>query len=180
MCFIKKKEKEEPYMIMKKNEETKKSNNIINGKRGFTLVEICVVLMLVSIITVMVVSFTVLVGNHSRNQLSDFEFLEDFTDLKAEINAWVREYDTAGANFFISEGRLSVSLDDGSEEIFDVKSELEEIKSLSFELSESTKMIKCNVYKDSEQSGDAPLSCSFAIRIAEISASEQPEEGQNQ
>lgn len=132
---------------------TKKAHNTVSDKRGFTLVELTVVMALVAILMVMIVSFSTMMGDFAGAEESEYAFLEDVSALKETLSDWVAENDVEGNVFSVSDsGVLSFN---GSE--VDVsgsnlryggetmKGNLDEIASVYFETDTDTKVIKCTV-----------------------------------
>ncbi len=142
----------------------KKAHNTVSDKRGFTLVELTVVMALVAILMVMIVSFSTMMGDFAGAEESEYAFLEDVSALKETLSDWVAENDVEGSNFtFGNENTklicmpkggnpFSISFDRGvlSRET-EEKTGLDEINSVSFELSDTHNLIKCTVIDKSEK-----------------------------
>lgn len=78
-------------------------------KRGFTLVELTVVILLTTLITSMVVTYSRLVSDHVKDSRVRYDFFEDSATFKAELSAWMSLYDEDGAVFTAEDGKLSLN-----------------------------------------------------------------------
>ena len=107
-----------------------------NGKRGFTLVELSVVLLLVSILSVMTVSFSVLVGKQSQKLQSEYLFMEQCASIRADVTDWLYDRVTADAGFTVDGGILSA----GGNAYAQTYSEIQEI---IFTVSDVGDLLKC-------------------------------------
>ena len=76
----------------------------MSGKRGFTLVELSVVLALVAIVTVMIVSFSIMMDKFAVSAQAEYDFLEDSNILKNQIIEQISLYDVAGNEFSVVDG----------------------------------------------------------------------------
>ena len=80
-----------------------KQNKRSVGKRGFTLVELSVVIALLAILATMTVTFTVMMSDVSDDIRSEYEYLEDYSKAKEDISKWLKENDVAGKVFVLIE-----------------------------------------------------------------------------
>ena len=79
--------------------KVQKQNKKSVGKRGFTLVELSVVMALVAILATMTVSFTVLMSGFANDSRAEYEYLEEYSNLKEALSNWLQENDIDGATF---------------------------------------------------------------------------------
>ncbi|MBR6794702.1 MAG: prepilin-type N-terminal cleavage/methylation domain-containing protein, partial [Clostridia bacterium] len=122
--------------IWKKRNERKRregAEKALGDKRGFTLVELLVVLALLAILTAMIVSFSVLVSGYAKESRAAADYTEDCTVAKEAILSWVKSENVSEIAF--AEGVLTL----GAE----ARSGLETIRSISFDQSE--KLLKCTL-----------------------------------
>lgn len=77
-----------------------------NGKRGFTLIELSIVLALVAIISVMVVSFSLLASKRTKDSEKALNFMQDTTAVESVMEGWIDDMERAGATFSIEQERL--------------------------------------------------------------------------
>lgn len=145
----------------------KKQNNIMGkfhsareGKGGFTLVELSIVMALLAILTTMIFSFSVLMNQSTAESKEEYAFLEDCAILKENFSQWLSENDSADAVFVAAGGRLdivdtdtSVLFSDGT--LLLGKSDrvegLDALEGVSFSTDQSTGLIKCSVYRLNEK-----------------------------
>ena len=69
------------------------------GKRGFTLVELSVVIALLAILVTMTVTFTMAMNGFVDVNRAEYDYLEEHSKLKEEISNWITENDVQGNNF---------------------------------------------------------------------------------
>lgn len=98
----------------------------LKSTRGFTLLELSIVLALLGIVTGLVVTFSTLVSAQSRENNAQYAFLEDASDVRLAICALLDDADNQGALlatdaqgalYLTREGhteRLPLLLEDGS------------------------------------------------------------------
>ncbi len=86
-------------------------------KRGFTLLELSIVLFLMAVIVTMTVSFSKLVGKYTNINNTEYEFLVQCSDLKTDITKYVYE-------------NTSITLEDLNEQNF--AKNYSEIESVTF------------------------------------------------
>ena len=157
----------------------KKAHNTVSDKRGFTLVELTVVMALVAILMVMIVSFSTMMGDFAGAEESEYAFLEDVSALKETLSDWVAENDVEGNVFYVQNDyhgigfmnlvkttRADVSFGGGTLETDTqvLRAGLDEIESISFKIPDAGSLVKCTV------TGTAGGSVDFviALRSAEI------------
>ena len=155
----------------------RKYHNEKCGKGGFTLVELCVVLALLAILTTMIVSFSVMMSGFAAENKIEYEFLEDHAALKEKLCTWVAENDVSGSVFAINEGGIltvtrngiekSVSFADGDLSLAEEKIKgLDSIEGMSFTSNE--KLIKCVTYRTDKNGQRVERSFVFSLRCGVI------------
>ena len=133
-----------------------KSHNSNNGKRGFTLVELSVVLALLAILTTMIISFSVLMNGFAKENKAEYDFSEDHATLKKAICIWAAENDVSGNVFSVNDdGTLTVTSDGTEKNVsFDdgvltldtkQRSGLDAIDGVIF--TTNGKLVKCETYR---------------------------------
>jgi prepilin-type N-terminal cleavage/methylation domain-containing protein len=143
-------------------------NSVRCGKRGFTVAELCVVLALVGIISVMIISFSVMMGDHTDALDAQYDFLEECTTLENALRIWVAEYDVPTNTFAVADGKLAINGTTGVE-FRNGKLSLGEkslpglntVAAVSFE--EHGDLIKCNI--TAAQAGMEQTSVSFVFSL---------------
>lgn len=81
----------------------------MHRRGGFTLVELCVVLVLVAILSTMTVSFSTLVSGYTKNNRAEYEFMEQCAELKEELTLWVSQEDGVGVTFTYDNNQLKAN-----------------------------------------------------------------------
>lgn len=76
------------------------------SRRGVTMAELVVVLALVSVISVMVFSFIMLIQHRSRANAANDAVRQDREMIEAGVEAWVKKSVEDGATFTYSEGSV--------------------------------------------------------------------------
>ena len=74
--------------------------------RGSTLVELSIVMAVLSIITTMVVSFSMLVRNYVSKNQDQYDFIEEVADIRETISNWITTHDVAGYNLLVSDNSI--------------------------------------------------------------------------
>ncbi len=126
------------------NKIMQKLNNKKSGKGGFTVVELCITLALVALLTTMAVSFSVLMNKFTDESKSKYEFLKDSATIEREFTSWVETQSVLTLNGNSLDGvtfaneTLSLGVDKS------VKN-LDTVSSVSFVNNEESDLIKCTV-----------------------------------
>lgn len=142
--------------------QPKKVNNTVSDKRGFTLVELTIVIALVAVVLTMVVSFSALMSDTAADERAEYAFLEDVSTLKESLSGWVAENDISSAIFSldgdtvrfwrgVSGEPISLSFSNGTFKCGNevLQSGLDEIDFVQFEIpSESKNFIKCTAKRE--------------------------------
>lgn len=109
-----------------------------NGKRGFTLVELCVALFLIVLLSSMTVTFSALISKQSESLQSDYTFMEQCSLLRADVTDWLYDNVTADAGFTVDGGALSA----GGNTYTRTYSEIQE---MLFTVNSDGNLLKCTV-----------------------------------
>ena len=146
-----------------------KQNKKSVGKRGFTLVELSVVIALVAILATMTISFTVLMSDFANDSRAEYEYLEEHSKLKEEISNWLAERDVTGTTFDTENDLLKIN--DSEFNISDIVEDMSKFDSIGgvtfAEL--GGKLIKCTT--TSSKNSNQTMSFVFYPRFAEIGGS---------
>jgi prepilin-type N-terminal cleavage/methylation domain-containing protein len=164
------------------NYQVSKSHNAKQGKSGFTLVELCVVLALLAILTTMTVSFSVLMNGFAAENKAEYEFLEDHAALKEKLCTWVAENDMSGNVFTVNTDETLTVTENGTEKNVsfadgvltlggEQKVAFDAIDGVIF--ASNDKLIKCVTYRIAENGERIEHSFVFSLRCGTI----QNEEG---
>ena len=78
------------------------------GKRGMALVELMVALALLGLISTAIVSFSAVVSAHVESQQNQYAFLEESTQIRDNLSAWLSQMDENGAVCTVAADNLSV------------------------------------------------------------------------
>lgn len=145
-----------------------------NGKRGFTLAEICVALALVAVLGVMITSFSTLTSNVIKQNQNDYRFLEQCDQVRQTLTKWIAFCDDGSTLEIVKGGNLaseSVHIAFSGEELTLTRRDtakltgLTEISTITFEIHE-TKLIKCTVQSTNEKM--KPQVFLFSLRNSNI------------
>lgn len=155
-----------------------------NGKGGFTLVELSVVLALLAILTTMIVSFSALMNGVAAENQAEYDFLEDCAKLKDELTEWSAEHDTVDSVFSVhADGVLTVTQNSMNKAVAFADGVLllgdEQIKNLGaidgMTFSANDKLIKCVTYRYGKGGERKESSFVFAPRCGAVSVEEATE-----
>lgn len=169
-----------------------KSHNARHGKGGFTLVELCVVLALLAILTVTISSFSVLMNRYAVEASRETDFWEDNAAIKAELRRWIAENDTPLNTFAVQDGTLVVKLRETQEVTNTIsfaggvltvdgaqKEGFAAVDGIDFTTNNNGRLIKCTVYRMTEGGERKEVSFLFSTRSASIAPTTQGEVSEN-
>lgn len=125
------------------------------GKRGFTLVELCITLFLVVLLSAMTVTFSALISEQPESLQSDYTFMEQCSLLRADVTDWLYDNVTVDSGFAIYGGTLSIGGNTYTQSY-------SEIRDVSFTANDAGNMLKCTATSES----GAELTFVIAVRTA--------------
>jgi len=152
--------------------------NISLCRRGSTLVELCIVMALFSILSVMIVSFSAAADTFANEQQEKYAFFEsasqihqDITDVLMSCDSLGNEvnvYDTAivcgntEIEFDAVGNTLNISNGEGAE----TRRKIDSVRLITFELSPDGGLLKCTVYGEDSKGRTYSRAFVFALRCA--------------
>ena len=148
----------------KKTDKITKNNHKKSGKSGFTLVELCIVLAIVAITSVMIVSFSVSMKEFTISNQEEYDFIEDCSAIRNEVYKWVAENDVNGNDWDVSMGVTDIIID--GKLTLDENHTVENLNTIyKVRFVKQDDLIKCNIYRD--DSVTVSKSYVFALRCTE-------------
>ena len=117
--------------------------NKILSRRGSTMVEIIVALALVSIVSIMIVSFTAMTSNFAEDEQSKHDFVDSCAAIRRDINDYLLTCDIDEAE--VNVAQLNDLWDNETKELKGRK--LKGVDEISF-AKVSDKLVKCTVSCD--------------------------------
>jgi len=153
-------------MGRKRRINTLSEHNIAaRGKGGFTLAELCIVLAIVAIVSAMIVSFSVSMGDFANSNAEEYDFLEDCAILEEALYKWIAEQDKPGANFDEILPKESIKVQNGTLKIDNnhAVNNLHTITEISFGINDAKNLIKCTITPADSESEKVLV---FALRCA--------------
>ncbi len=153
------------------------------GKRGYSLVELCIVLALIAVVATAVVSFYRLMSGTLNDTRVAYAYLEDHNALKKKFDEWAAEKDVPGSVFSVSEnGKLCIKVSgtDCDVKFLDGKlffggqyaSGFDQISGIEFDVDETKTMIKCITYYEYKNGDRVESHFVFSLRCGTISNGE--------
>ena len=156
------------------------------GKRGYSLVELCIVLALIAVVATAVVSFYRLMSGTLNDTRVAYAYLEDHDALKKKFDEWAAEMDVPGSVFFVDKnGKLFVKENGGANGQAVVfsngrlvlgnersESGFDQISGIEFEVDETKTMIKCITYYEYKNGDRVESHFVFSLRCGTISNGE--------
>lgn len=132
-----------------------------NSRKGFTLIELSVVLVLVALVATMTVSFSVLIGNYVTKNNSAHKFYEQCAELRQTLSELVLREDEEGQACEVAESGLTgtgyaltfsenvlvITTQGGAGE----EKTFSEIAELHFEVAPGGRAVKCTAVKAGEE-----------------------------
>ena len=125
------------------------------GKRGFTLVELCITLFLVVLLSAMTVTFSALISEQPESLQSDYTFMKQCSLLRAGVADWLYDNVTADSELAAYGGTLSAG---GSR----YTQSYSEIRYVLFDINDAGNLLKCTATSES----GAELTFVIAVRTA--------------
>ena len=156
------------YKSNKKTEYSAKKN-----KRGYTLLELTIVLALTAIVATMVVSFSTLVSKYNKGSRADYAFFEDCAALKKQVTQLVSENDVKDKIFGVTGNILTIGEEQVSfseEGLLKLgESELGKFEAIDgVEFSANDKLIKCTMHYIKDGGASKEVSFVFSLRCGNI------------
>lgn len=90
--------------------------NKLKGKKGFTLVELCVVMAVAAIVGTMITTTVLFLSKQNNDIQKDSAFISEVTDVQQRINDWVKKYDGTGYEITSNTGMTELTAKKGSSE----------------------------------------------------------------
>lgn len=167
-------------------EKTPRGRITQRGKRGFTLVELAVVLALVALLSTMVVSFSVFFSGFVNGNNAEYDYLEDHAALKDSLCTWLAEQDGAQSIFTPSaDGRsLTVTANGTSSQTVTFSDgvltmggstvkNLDGIHAVHFSVDEDETLIKCETFRFSGSGKKTACTFVFYVRCGKVAGGGQ-------
>lgn len=158
-------------------EKTPRGRITQRGKRGFTLVELSVVLALVALLSTMVVSFSVFFSGFVNGNNAEYDYLEDHAALKDSLCTWLAEQDGEQSIFTPSADGLTVTNGTSQTVTFSdgvltmgestVKN-LDGIHAVRFSVDEDETLIKCETFRFSDSGKKTACTFVFYVRCGTV------------
>lgn len=89
-------------------------NRINSNKKGFTLVELCVVIALIAIAMLLMTTFITSFQARSAQSAARHEFLDEISIVRDELQCWITTYDTYGNEVKVTHAGTLVAHDNGT------------------------------------------------------------------
>lgn len=151
-----------------------KSHNVMRGKRGFTIVELSVILALMAILVTLIISYSILLSGFAEGNKVEYTYLKDHAALKDALCSWVTENDGPDSVFSIdNDGTLTLkttNVTDRHVRFADGVLEMEGARLIQLdaidgvEFTANDQLIKCVTYRNGEN-GEQLIACSFVLSI---------------
>lgn len=82
---------------------------LLKSRKGFTLVELCVVMAITALVGTMVVSFLMISNGQHAKIVKEAQYISDITDVQKTVDGWLKKYDSSSYNFVISADTKTIS-----------------------------------------------------------------------
>lgn len=147
--------------------------------KGFTLVEITVVLAVVAVIAVMTVSFVALVGTQSQIAKNSGDISSDISYIESDFRKFIMSYDDLSYTFYVTSDTITVK---GSSEIstFSVKDKIISYKrpdgtdfSRTLKRTESASFSVLKSGDSDSENGKFAILCKFSYQSANGKSKEE-------
>ena len=146
------------------------------GKRGYSLVELCIVLALIAVVATAVVSFYRLMSGTLNDTRVAYAYLEDHNALKKAFDEWAAEKDVPGSVFSVKGDGKILCIDDqevkfSSGHLFlgdKYEMGFDQISGMTFEIDDEEKLIKCITYYEYKDGTRVESHFVFTLRCGTI------------
>ncbi len=155
--------------------------HIYCSRRGSTLVELCIVMALFSILSVMIVSFSAMADTFADDQQKKYAFFESASQIQQDITDVLMSCDSIGAEVIVYDTAIvcdhttaafdavsktfNISHCDGTE----TSKKMGRVTLLGFELSPDGGLLKCTVYGEDSKGRAYSDTFVFTLHCAEFS-----------
>lgn len=89
--------------------------NAKNRKKGFTLVELCIVIAIIAIVGTMVTTTIVFFSSQNNDVQKEASFIADVTNIQGKVHDWIMKYDNTGYAITHNGSQSSLTASRGSE-----------------------------------------------------------------
>ena len=143
--------------------------NRICSRRGSTLIEMIIAMALISIVSIMIVSFSAMTHSFAGDEQSKHSFIDECAEIRRDISDFLLTCDVADEEVKLHEDYgLSCNADvffwqDYDNTLNDIV--YENIDDISFEIG-SSKLLKCTVTGSTEKGVEYKQTFVFALRCA--------------
>ena len=154
-------------------------NNRILSRRGSTLVELIVAMALVSIVSIMIVSFSAMAHSFSGDEQGKHQFIDDCAAIRRDINDFLLTCDTekdvvGGSETVITVASNGLNCTNGkfigaiytSDKVMLGDRVLDGVAAITFVPTSNPKLLKCTVTGATEKGQTYSQTFVFALRCA--------------
>jgi len=78
------------------------------SRRGSTLVELCIVMALLAIVSTMIVTFSAIIGKYVKQNQRQYAFIEESSRIKQAMSHWLFALDEAGNIVTVTDQQISL------------------------------------------------------------------------
>ena len=86
----------------------KNTRTIFQNKRGSTLVELCIVMALLAIVSTMIVSFSAIIDRYVKQNQRQYTFIEESAQIRQAMSDWLFSLDEAGNIVTVTDQQISL------------------------------------------------------------------------
>lgn len=151
-------------------------NNRILSRRGSTLIEMIIAMALLSIVSVMIVSFSAMAHSFTNDETQKHSFIDDCAAVRQDVNDFLLTCDTEGNTIKVeptilrkSDNSILVSWN-STTKYFHVLGEnrvLDSVTGIAFDVSNTNnKLLKCTVTGSTDKGQTFSQTFVFALRCA--------------
>lgn len=90
-----------------------REDKLMKSKKGFTLIELCIVIALIAIVSTMVVTFLAVYQKNSFSLVGSKAIMNDISDVRTTVKDWVQQYDNGEYEFNASGSTLEAKNSSG-------------------------------------------------------------------
>ena len=146
--------------------------NRIFSRRGSTLVELIIAMALISIVSVMIVSFSAMANSFAGDEQGKHSFVDECAAIRQDVNDFLLTCDISGTEINVAsnglevEGGTSLNIILLSDGIRLGNRDLDDVTNITFDVGENENLLKCTVTCVTEKGAEYKQTFVFALRCA--------------
>ena len=146
--------------------------NRIFSRRGSTLVELIIAMALISIVSVMIVSFSAMANSFAGDEQGKHSFVDECAAIRQDVNDFLLTCDISGTEIKAASNGLEVNdsthlkVTPRNDGIRLGNRDLDDVTNITFDVGENKNLLECTVTCVTEKGAEYEQTFVFALRCA--------------